>query len=709
SADATVLRFEPLPSPDGKMAAYTDKNSVLWMLDITSGASKKVVSADYGDVSDFGWSPDSKWFTFVIPAANGYNQIDLYNVADGKITELTDDRVDCSSPTWSRDGKWIYFFSDRNFQSVVSSVWGAREPEPYYEKTTKLYALSLLKDGRSPFAPANELLKDEDKSTDKKKDSGSDEKKKKDSDSDKKDASVTVKIDFDGLQSRVWEVPIPASNYGNLSMNDKYLFFVEVKRGDKTQTNLMSLEIKNKDISAKSVLEDIKDYELSGNGKKILAQKGDGLYIFDASGSAPSELDKSKLNLNNWKFALSPRQEWRQMFIEAWRMERDYFYDPKMHGADYKALLDKHLPLVDRVTDRFELNDLITDIVGELSALHTFVFGGDARTPSDQIFAASLGADIVRDGGKGGDRIAHIYKSEPDYLETTSPLAKQGVNVHDGDIITSVNGLNTISAPSITTLLRNQTGQQVLLGIKDETGKASQVIVEPISQGDDRNLRYSEWEYTRRQEVDTKGNGDLGYVHLRAMGSGDYDSWVKNFYPIFNRKGLILDVRHNNGGNIDSWILEKLLRKAWFYWQGRSGKPSWNMQYAFRGPMVLLCDQRTASDGEAISEGFRRLGLGKVIGERTWGGEIWLSMDNVLVDKGIASAAELGVFGPEGKWLIEGHGVDPDIVVDNMPHATYGGTDAQLDAAIKYLQDELKAHPVKDVIAPNYPNKSFKY
>jgi tricorn protease len=189
------------------------------------------------------------------------------------------------------------------------------------------------------------------------------------------------------------------------------------------------------------------------------------------------------------------------------------------------------------------------------------------------------------------------------------------------------------------------------------------------------------------------------------MGSGNMAEWTREFYPVFDREGLIIDVRHNRGGNIDSWILEKLLRKAWFYWQPRIGNPVWNMQFAFRGHVVVLCNEWTASDGEAFAEGFRRLGLGKVIGTRTWGGEIWLSGSNFMVDRGVATAAETGVYGPEGQWLIEGHGVDPDIVVDNLPHASFKGQDAQLEAAVKYLQDEIKKKPVPVPPAPKYPNK----
>jgi tricorn protease len=246
----------------------------------------------------------------------------------------------------------------------------------------------------------------------------------------------------------------------------------------------------------------------------------------------------------------------------------------------------------------------------------------------------------------------------------------------------------------------------VLLKVKPKAGGSSRdVIVVPITVNRENGMRYDDWEYTRRLQVELASKNTIGYVHLRAMGGGDMAQWAREFYPVFDRDGLIIDVRHNNGGNIDSWLLEKLLRKAWFFWQPRVGSATWNMQYAFRGHIVVLTDENTASDGEAFAEGFRRLGLGKVIGTRTWGGEIWLSSSNFLVDRGIATAAEIGVFGPEGHWLIEGHGVDPDMVVDNLPHATFDGRDAQLEAAIAELQAEIKANPIPSPKVPAYPKK----
>jgi tricorn protease len=347
-------------------------------------------------------------------------------------------------------------------------------------------------------------------------------------------------------------------------------------------------------------------------------------------------------------------------------------------------------------------------MVGELSALHTFVRGGDVRKAPDQVPVASLGALLTRDDGAGGYRVDHIYQTDPDRPDKLSPLLLPGAGLVDGDVITAINGQSVLSSVHPNELLRDQAGRQVLLTYRHKGNNESQdVIVKPITMDQDMDLRYSEWEYTRRERVEQASSGQIGYIHLRAMGQDDIRQWEEQYTPIYDRQALIVDVRHNRGGNIDSWVLGKLLRKAWMYWQPRQGLPYWNMQGAFRGPMIVLCDEITASDGEAFAEGFRRLGLGKVLGVRTWGGEIWLSSSNNLADQGIATAAEMGVYGPERKWLIEGHGVDPDLVVDNLPHATFEGQDAQLETAIRYLSEQVKEHPQPVPAPPPYPDKSF--
>jgi tricorn protease len=350
-------------------------------------------------------------------------------------------------------------------------------------------------------------------------------------------------------------------------------------------------------------------------------------------------------------------------------------------------------------------------MVSEISALHTYVWGGDRREGPDDISPGGLGAVFERDDRAGGFRITRIYEADPDYPDRLGPLSKPGVDIEEGDVITTINGAPTLSEAHPGELLRNQTGEQVLLGVKHmPSGSTDEYIVTPISPRMERDLRYSDWEYGRRMRVEQMGEGEIGYVHLRSMGGGDFAEWARSFYPVFDRRGLIVDVRHNTGGNIDSWILEKLLRRAWFYWKSRVGPPYWNMQYAFRGHMVVLCDEWTMSDGEAFTEGFRRLGLGKVIGTRTWGGEIWLSSSNFrLSDRGYSTSAQSGVYGPEGEWLIEGHGVEPDIVVDNLPHSTFKGRDAQLEAAVRYLKERLAEEPVDMPPTPPYPDKSFEY
>jgi tricorn protease len=270
-----------------------------------------------------------------------------------------------------------------------------------------------------------------------------------------------------------------------------------------------------------------------------------------------------------------------------------------------------------------------------------------------------------------------------------------------------VNGQATLDAPDIGALLRNQVGKQVRLGIRARGGPARDVLVTPI--GNESGLRYADWEHTRRMKVEEDGGGRIGYVHLRAMTGGNLTEWYRNFYPVFNRQGLIIDVRRNSGGNIDSFILEKLMRRAWMYWKENVGEVSWNMQYAFRGHMVVLVDQNTASDGEAFADGFRRLGLGPVIGMRTWGGEIWLGSSNRLTDGGFARAPSMGVYGPEREWLIEQVGVVPDVEVDNLPKATFEGRDAQLDAAIRYLQQKIAEDPRPVPEPPPYPRRGFSY
>ena len=712
TSGATVLRWEGIPSPDGRWVIFHDKDQQLWLYDTKSKEQKKIAQSDVGGFSDFSWSPDSQWLAYGESAENQFQQLKVLNVNTGAIQPLTDDRYNSGSPAWSADGKWIYFLSDRMLKSSVSSPWGPRQPDPNFDRTIKIYQLALIPGLRSPFAPPDELHPDKPPKVEEPQPAKSAETKT--SSEEKKPEGVSVAIDFNDLASRLQEVPVPPGDYDSLQATDKRLCWLSRDEQPQPKLAIECLDIANKGDKPETVIPDVKDYEVSLDRKKILVSKGDDFFIFDSGAKAGAvnnseTLSKAKIEMNGWTFVTNRRAEFRGLFLDSWRLERDYFYDRHMNGVDWVAMRERYLPLVDRVTDRNELNDVIAQMVSELSALHTFVRGGDAREPSDKIDIASLGAVLRRDKQAGGDVVQHIYLHDPDLPNEAPPLARPGSIVHEGEVILSIDGQSLLGVPDERALLRGKAGQKVLLRVKSASGEIREVLATAVSEREESELRYAEWEYTRRLAVDSASHGAIGYVHLRAMGPNDIAEWARDFYPVFDRQGLIIDVRHNRGGNIDSWLLSKLLRKAWFYWQPRVGNPNWNMQYAFRGHIVVLCDQLTASDGEAFSEGFRRLGLGKVIGMRTWGGEIWLSASNRVEDNGIATAAETGVFGPEGKWLIEGHGVDPDIVVDNLPHATFEGKDAQLDAGLKLLEDEIRKDPNPVPPHPAYPDKSFKY
>ncbi len=671
-------------SPDGKLIAYADKNQDLYVYDIAAKKTTKVASGPYGEFGGLSWSPDSQWLAYVGQTVT-YGRIWVYNPATGQKLPITSDRSESSSPAWSPDGKWLYFLSNRDLHSKVPSPWGNLQPEPYFDKQTKVYMVALTKGLRPPFQAPDELhpVKEEAK---------------------KETGVPKVTIDFDGVIDRQSEVPLPAGDYSQLTATADRLF---LRSSDDGRVSLMAIDIKPKDATPITIESGITGYELSSDGKHLMVRKGPSLYVIPTSAGAGAALDKP-VDLSGWSFEIDPREEWRQMYVEAWRLERDYFYDRNMASVDWNAMKAKYMPLVDRVRDRQELSNVLEQLISELSALHMFVYGGDNWGPRNSVAPGFLGGVFVRDPAAGGYRVTKIYETDPDYPGDRSPLSRPGVDMSVGDVVLSVNGVDALSAPTLGDLLRNQAGKQVLLHIKDgATGTVRDCIVEPENSGQDSDLRYSAWEFSRRKKVDEMSKGTIGYVHLRAMGSGDIDTWAKEFYPVFDRPGLIIDVRHNEGGNIDSWIIEKLLRKAWFYWQPRVGQPSWNMQWAYRGHVVVLCDEFTASDGEAFTEGIKRLGLGKVIGTRTWGGEIWLSSSNRLVDNGIATAAETAVYGTDSRWLIEGHGVDPDIVVDDLPHATYLGADAQLSAAVAYLQKENAEHPVVTPPVPKYPDHAI--
>jgi tricorn protease len=681
--DKHGLRYEGTPSPDGKYLAVDDIEKNMFIINLSTGQSKKISSNQQG-IRDFAWSPDSQWLAFVQKASNGLAQIKVYNIIDGSVFDLTNDRSNNFSVKWSPDGQFIYFLSDRGFNTLIGNPRGARLGGVYWDKPISVYHVALKKGVRSPFRERDELSIEP-------------------SETDKPKGKIVVNIDKNDIQSRTMTVPIVSGNYSKIEVNDNAIYILAQETGSNDNAHLKAVKITHEKTELTDVAIKVSGFELTKDGKKLLIRK-DESYFMVGAGTTSVKLD-DPIDLSGCAFSMNPREDWKQLYRDAWRMERDYFYDKNMHGVDWNAMYDKYLPLVDRVTTRSELSDVFSRLIGELSVLHAYVTDGDK--PSDNIYiqVASLGALTSRDIVNGGFRIDYIYKTDPDFPNRKSPLNDPYLDIQEGDVIIKVNGRDALNAMDIGELLRNQAGNQVKLLVKRGTN-TREVIVKPKESS--YWLRYGDWEYHNRLKVEKESNNDIGYLHLSAMGEWDIGQFYREFFPVFNKKGLIIDVRYNGGGWIDPIILEKLLRQAWNFFKDRTGESYWNMDFAFRGHMVVLVNEQTGSDGEAFAEGFRRLGLGTTIGMRTWGGQVWLNTSNRLSDNGVAWAPMHGSYGSDGQWLIEGHGHVPDIEVENLPFETFNGKDAQLETGIKYLKKKIAEDPRDVPPTPNYPNKSFK-
>ncbi|MFZ6815640.1 S41 family peptidase [Undibacterium sp. Rencai35W] len=714
-----VHRWQLVPSPDGKWLAHSDKRGRLWLLDLASKSN--VVIDDAGKIGidrheEIVWSPDSKTIAVTRPNSRlQREQLGLYDVATRQWQFVTSDRYESRSPTFSPDGKWLYFLSARTFQATEPSPWGDRNMGPFFDKRSGIYALALQSANRFPFKADDELSKienkvenkvnekDADKSKEKTDDKSADKTSGKhagDTKDDKKtDAATKIlpAIQYTELADRLYQVPLASGNYRGLAVDDKRLYFME-QDGNEGNAVLKTLAITKTSPEPEVFANSVRQFDLSSDKKHVYYRSfamnapGDFL-IVEAGAKQPSDVSKAKVKIDDWSFNSNPREEWQQMFVDAWRMHRDFLYDDKMRGVDWLKTRNKYAPLVDRVTDRTELNDILGMMVSEVSALHSQVAPGDIRKAAPDGQAASLGAVLTRT--RDGYRIEHIYHSEPELPAGRSPLSQPDLDIKEGDVITGVNGKKTTDVRDISDLLLNQADKQVLLHIQRGQAAAKAVIVTPINIDKQNNLRYSDWEQARSDRVNTASQGKIGYLHLRAMGSRDIASFARDFYSNIDRDGLIIDVRRNNGGNIDSWIIEKLLRKAWAFWSSPNNQPATNMQQTFRGHLVVLIDELTYSDGETFAAGIKALKLAPLVGKRTAGAGVWLSDNNRLADNGMVRVAENGQFAMDGHWLIEGVGVIPDVEVDNLPHATFAGQDQQLEVALKMLNSQLKEQPVK--------------
>ena len=690
--DGSTLRTSLSLSPNGRYLVHDDYMGNVWLYDLSRNNNQKIIQngEGLGPYQDITWSGDSQ-FIALTKAEIGKQrpQIVLYSINESKAQTLTSDKYESFSPSFSHDGKWLYFLSNREFKATPDSPWGDRNMGPIFDKRTQVFALALDAKASFPFAKPTELtvIKDAKKA-----------------DSKDQDTPAKVKVEWDGLNQRLWQVPVDAGNYNSLIATKDKLYLLDGSQ-DKSELKLIKFDPLN--IKVDTFSEDVGQYSLSKDGSKIMLRKQSdpkNLLIVDAGDKLPSDVSRAKVSTDQWQLSISPPQEWQQIFEDAWLMHRDSFFDPKMRGVDWQAAKAKYQPLVDRLTDRNELNDIFMQMMGELNSLHSQVRGGDIAQDADAAKAAALGARLTQTDK--GVVISHIYQTDPELPLSASPLARIEVDAQEGDVIASLNGKKVTNIADVTQLLRNQGNKQVLLGlVRGKT--ALNTIVTPHDIGTDAKLRYLDWVEHNGDKVAKASKGNIGYLHLYAMGSGDVESFAREFYTNYDKEGLIIDVRRNRGGNIDSWIIEKLLRRAWAFWQPTHGSTNANMQQTFRGHLVVLADQMTYSDGETFSAGIRALNIAPIIGKQTAGAGVWLSGRNSVTDKGMARVAEYPQYAIDGRWIVEGHGVEPDIEVDNLPYATFSGKDAQLEAAISYLKDELVQQPIKPLSGLPIPKTGY--
>ena len=744
--DGTLRRTAILPSPDGQWLAHTDLAGRISLTAISAqgpGDSRVVDAADrLGRPAAMAWSPDGRALAF-LRAAGGEGtrvQLVLHDVTAATNPVLSSDRYSSDSPTFTPDGRWLYFLSDRQFTPLNPSPWGDRAMGVAFDRRTKVYALALQAGTRWPFLPRDELqAAGEPGSATDTPPAPTTVTATASAGAASASATVTAPappplpprsatpsrpvpaIDYSGLSARLFEVPIAASNYRKLRSDGQRLYLLEADSTPERRTSLRTQTIEPPlapitSAAAATPLElfaaDVNDFELTPNGRRLMLvrraasgpQPGD-IQLFDAAAKAPEAapvLARSQVRWADTAVATQPAAEWRQMFDDAWRLHRDHFWDPAMHGADWPAVRRKYAPLLARVGDRWELSELQALMVAEVAALHSQVATTDPRRGTDDIPPAGLGARLAK--VEGGMRIEQIYRSDPELPAERAPLAIAGAQV--GDVITHMNGQPLTRTADLGELLRGQADRQVLLTLKTAAGAERRVVVLPVAGAREAQLRVGDWEHGRAERAAARSDGRVGYLRLRSMVAEDLTTFVREFYAQQGRDALVIDVRSNGGGNIDSWLIEKLMRRTWAFWQPRQpegAEPYANMQGAFRGPVAVLIDEQTYSDGETFAEGVKRLGLATLVGKRTSGAGIWLSDRNTLLDGGRMRAAENGQFALDGSWLIEGHGVTPDVDVDNPPRASFDGGDAQLDAAVDLLKRKLVEQPVQKPVPPPRP------
>ncbi len=671
-------------SPDGKLIAFTDETLRLYYVEVKSGRITEVAKARYENVdvslhnkaiSDYCWSPDSRWLAYSHMNADLLYRVYIHDIKRGENHEVSVGGYHDFSPAFSADGKHLFFASNRTF----NPTYGDFEWEMVYKNATGIFAVTLTTDGQPvvplPGTETPAVAADDN----------------------------VVDIDFAGLGDRIERLPLPPANYRNLKAGPGVLYFLNSDKGDYNRFEFRRLparELGTFDLvkhEARKVIEGISAYRLAAGGEYIVCRKAADVLVM-ATGSEKGRMGQdgadtadSKVDLDGLRLHLDPRAEWRQLFADAWRFERDFYYDPNMQGVDWPAMRAKYAPLVERAACRQDIRYIIGELIGELNTSHTYSSGGDNRRRADHVGVGLLGADWSADGEHY--RLDRILTAGDWTDDVRPPLARPGLAVREGDYLLAVNGEPVTTDRNLYSFFVDLAGRQVALTFNAEPSfkGAREVIVVPL--GSDSRLRYYDWVEHNRQVVAEASEGRIGYMHFPDTYNATAREFGRQFYGQTRKQGLIIDGRHNNGGLDPDIFLQRVGKQLHTFWTRRHSHPQTTPAVVTRAHLALITNHQAGSGGDMLPMEFQMRKMGPVIGTRTWGGLVGVSKFIGLMDGGGITAPDYRIYDKDGSWIVEGEGVTPDIQVELDSAEMARGYDAQLMRAVEVLLELIKADP----------------
>lgn len=717
TTDGAMMRYAPVWSPDGRYLAFSDKSGRLWALEVASRRLTQVASDSSGNLNDPSWAPDSRWLAFSLSHANGMRTVTIWGVADRVLHQVTSPMSDSYEPVFDRDGKYLFFLSDRQYAPLISSL----EWDFAGDRTTGIFALALRRDVPPPFPPQSDEVRVDTSAaaapaTPTATPAAAPAARGAPARSAAADTTRTaahrpvapVNIDFDGIAGRIAPVPVPADNYGSLEAVKGNLLYVRRPAGyygreAATQAALMVFNFEERKATA--LAEDVRGFALSPDGAKVLVRQGNAYNLYDANPKGAAS--RKTVSTAGLVADIVPQQEWTQIFDEVWRRFRDFFYVANMNGYDWTALRDRYRPLLQYVGHRSDLDYVLQEMVAELSNSHTYISGGDYDIP-ERPDVALPGARFELDRASGRYRIASIFQGDNAEDGYRAPLTAIGVDARVGDYVMAIDGEELRAPENPYRLLRYKSNRPVTLTLnaRPVTDGARQVAYSPVTS--ESPLLYLGWVTRNWHTVDSLTHGRVGYLHLPDMGAPGIAEFIKWYYPQIRKEGLIIDVRGNGGGNVSSMLIERLSRQLLATGFSRNSEyPSTYPGAAtFYGSLVSLLNETSASDGDIFPAMFKQAGLGPLIGKRSWGGVVGITSHGPLIDGGQVNVPEFGFASVDGQWIIEGHGVDPDIVVENDPQSLIAGRDPQLERGVTEVLRLIQEHPRRLPARPAPPVKA---